>query len=154
MTWVVVEGIIKFPPHEVFELLADYPRLGHSSPSVDTIEYISEKKRGVGTMTHWKAGVSVETEGGAVIEWNEEVTDFVEDELVGFKVISGEFPSVGFLRLYPRDEGKSTFIIFAEHHQYAGANKEKVEFTMRDQIKFMELELAGKLKDRSHKRTG
>ncbi|MHA2408045.1 MAG: SRPBCC family protein [Candidatus Ranarchaeia archaeon] len=154
MTWVVVEGIIKFSPNEVFELLADYPRLGHSSPSVDKIVYTSEQKRGVGTKTHWTAGVSVETEGGAVVEWDEEVTDFVENKLVGFKVISGEFPSVGFLRVYPRDEGKSTFIIFAEHHQYAGANVEKVEVTMRDQIKFMEKELAGELKDRSHKRSG
>ncbi|MHA2059386.1 MAG: SRPBCC family protein [Candidatus Ranarchaeia archaeon] len=154
MTWVVVEGKIKFPPEEVFKLLIDYPRLGHSSPSVDTIEYTSEQKVGVGTKTHWKATVSVETEGGSVISWNEEVTDFIQDKLVGFKVISGEFPSVGFLRVYPKDDGKSTFIIFAEHHQYAGANIEKVEVTMRDQIKFMEKELAGELKDRSHKRSG
>ncbi|MHA1917199.1 MAG: SRPBCC family protein [Candidatus Ranarchaeia archaeon] len=151
MTWVVVEGIIDFTPSEVFELLCDYPRLAKSSPSISSIEYTSDVTRGVGTKTHWTVGVAVETKDGTVVEWDEEVTDWEKDILVGFRV-KGDFPSVGFLRIYPSELGKKSFVVFGEHHPYEGANKEKIQKTMYDQLEFMNKELKGELKDLSHKR--
>ena len=152
MAWSIVEKIFDFPPETVFELLIDYERLGLAHPTIDTITYIGDQKRGVGTRTRWTVSVSVETEGKEVLEWEEEVTAFEQHELVGFKVVSGGFPSVGFLRVYPYAMGAKTFLVFGEHHEYPGVNIPKIKATMIDQLAFMEKMLKGELSDRNHKR--
>ena len=154
MPWSIVQRVIDFPPEVVYKLAIDFPRLAHSSPSIDTIEVISDVKEGVGTRTHWTVGVTVETDGGGVVEWEEEITDSIENEFYAFKVMSGEFPSIGFLRFYPYEMGTKTFCVFGEHHDYKGVNIPKIKETMMDQLIFMDRELKGELKDRSHKRTG
>ncbi|MHA1712583.1 MAG: SRPBCC family protein [Candidatus Ranarchaeia archaeon] len=153
MTWSVREKILNFPPDVVFKLLTDFERLGHAIPSLRRIEYLSDVKRGVGTRTRWYAGVGIASEGGAVMEWEEEVTAFIENELIGFKVLNPDAPFTGFLRVYPYDMGTKSFVVFAENHDYEGADISKIREFMMGQLNFMEKELQGELKDDSHKET-
>ena len=153
MTWSVREKILNHPVEVVFDLLRDFERLGHAIPSLKKIEYISDIKQGVGTRTRWIAGVPIESGEGGVYEWEEEVTAYIENELLGFKVLDPQAPFKGFLRVYPYDMGTKTFIIFAENHEYEGADIAKVRELMMGQLNFMEKELSGELTDDSHKQT-
>ena len=59
MTWTVRSKILSFPVDVVFDLLCDFERLGRAIPMLKKIEYLSEKRRGVGVRTRWITGVKV-----------------------------------------------------------------------------------------------
>ena len=153
MTWSVREIVLNYPVDVVFDLMCDFERLGHAIPSMIKIEFLTKKRRGVGVRTRWIAGSGIPSEKGPVMEWEEEVTAYRENELLGFKVFSPDAPYKGFLRVYPYEMGTKTFLVFAENHPYEGADIEKVRELMWGQLSFMERELKGDLVDESHKHT-
>ncbi len=87
------------------------------------------------------------------MEWEEEVTAYRENELLGFKVIHPHAPYAGFLQVYPYEMGTKTFVIFGEYHPYEGADIDLVHENQMKELNFLEKELNGELIDDSHKET-
>ena len=151
MVWSVAERILDYPVEQVYDLLEDFVGLGEAIPSVDRIEYIGEQTRGLGTRTRWITGVGIPSKDGPVYEWTETVTAYKKNELMGFSMEFPGTPARGFLKVYPYDMGKKTFIIFAENHEYEGAKIDEVNKLMNGQLDFMAKRLSGELTGRDHK---
>ena len=69
----------------VFALMADLPLLGQIHPYVKKIEYMTEETTGVNTISRWV----VQKPGHPEITFEERITKWIMDEVIGFETISG-----------------------------------------------------------------
>ena len=137
MTWSVREIILNFPVDDVFDLMCDFERLAQAMPNLQKIEFLSKHRRGVGVRTRWTSSVGFNSSEGQIMVWEEEVTAYRENELLGFTVLTPQTPFTGFLRVYPYAMGTKTFLIFAENHPYEGADMKKIRGMMMGQLQSM-----------------
>ena len=94
---------IQAPPRAIFHLLTNYrlnPWFNHGIGwKIEKVTITTDKKQGKGVQTSW-----VKIEEGKSSYWEEEITDWIENEYVSYKSVTGPSKS-GSHTLKPTDKG-------------------------------------------------
>jgi uncharacterized protein YndB with AHSA1/START domain len=77
---------IKAPPEKVWPYLVEPEKCKQWFTALKIFEYTSESHEGVGSTCYWKEEAS-----GRIYELNFETTEWVENEVFGYRMTSGDF---------------------------------------------------------------
>ena len=91
--------VIKAPPEKVWQML-HWDRIPEWLEGIKWAEYTSEHREGAGATAHVKAEA-----GGVKVEFDVEITEYIEDEKASWRTTAGNFTAIGLTNLEPMREG-------------------------------------------------
>lgn len=103
---------IDAPPDVVFRLWADFENFPFLMSNVLKVTKTDDG------LSHW----SVNGPGGVPIEWDAEITAFVENEMIAWKSLDGTaFPNAGYVHFEPNEAGGTELTIRISYNPPGGA---------------------------------
>jgi len=77
---------IKAPPEKIWPYLVEPKKTKQWFTNIEEFEYTKDENKSVGTTFYWK-----ERSGDRIFNLNFEVTEWIENQVFGFKMTSGDF---------------------------------------------------------------